>query len=133
MVKRILASSPSLTSPPVSSILTKLQGSMCYAESSLGAPTVQQALSVALPLVCANCGTNMQPQALSDHVWSFGIKCWQISSDRDTASVELQRRPSCLGPSRCLTKPALIRKETCQQLSAEQQHNGHVNFHSGAS
>ena len=43
-------------------LLAELQGSMCYAESSLGAPTVQQALSVALPLVCANCGTNMQPQ-----------------------------------------------------------------------
>ncbi|DBA75914.1 TPA: hypothetical protein ACH3X2_008975 [Trebouxia sp. C0005] len=62
---------------------------MCYAESSLGAPTVQQALSVALPLVCANCGTNMQPQALSDHVWSFGIKCWQISSGVQHAVVIL--------------------------------------------
>ncbi len=42
-------------------LLAGLQGSVRYAEELLSVPTMQQALFVALPLVCASCGADVQP------------------------------------------------------------------------
>ncbi|DBA96031.1 TPA: hypothetical protein ACH3X1_001532 [Trebouxia sp. C0004] len=63
-----------------------VDGPMTHAEASLNVPTMQQALSVALPLVCASSGAHVQPKALSDYIWSIGVKCWQISSGVQTGS-----------------------------------------------
>jgi hypothetical protein len=47
-----------MCSEVVTTLLAGLQGPMTHAEASLGVPTMQQALSVALPLVCASCGAD---------------------------------------------------------------------------
>lgn len=47
-----------MCSDTVKALLAGLQGPMTQAEASLGVPTMQQALFVALPLVCASCGAD---------------------------------------------------------------------------